>query len=73
MIFYIVLLTSQIVVRCMEATGCTQISYAHFTYLISGGFLELLFEVPYAMKIYKRTIAKNPKNSEGEKNANSDT
>lgn len=60
-IFYVVILVSQIVVRCDSLTGCTQVSYAHFQALLAGGLLELCFEVPFAAKFYSKITKKKKK------------
>lgn len=54
MVLYIWLVIHEIVIFCQAGVGCSQVSNAHFSYLIGIGALELVFEIPAIVKIFFR-------------------
>lgn len=54
MITYIYLIMEDLAIRCVNGINCIPISNAHFTYLLSSvGLLELVFEIPLVLRIFK--------------------
>ena len=54
MVTYIYLLVQDIVIRCVGGVNCTSVSTEHFSFLLAqAGFLELIFELPLVVRIFK--------------------
>lgn len=53
MTIYIYLVMHDIAIRCLQDMGCMILGPSHFTALLAGGFLELMFEVPLIIRIFK--------------------
>jgi predicted ABC-type sugar transport system permease subunit len=52
MILYIAL--GSLIIACLEGFGlCSRVSVEHMYQLIIGGFVELIFEIPVVIKIYR--------------------
>ena len=45
----------EIFIRCVQDMGCSSMSSSHFTALLAGGFIEVMFEMTPIIKIYKLT------------------
>lgn len=53
MSLFILLIANRIVINCV-LVGCMQTSLASFNTILLTGTLELIFEIPYVVKIYKK-------------------
>ncbi len=53
MIFYIYLVVQDLAFRCVQDIGCTSISTQHFTALLVGGAMEIMFEAPLVIRIFR--------------------
>lgn len=53
MVIYIYLAVQDIALRCVYQLGCTSISVSHFTALMTAGLVELIFEMPLVVRIFK--------------------
>jgi hypothetical protein len=54
MSIFIYILASRIVIHCIESVGCMQTSLASFNAIFLGGAMELMFEIPWVVKIYRK-------------------
>jgi len=53
MFIYIYLVMQEMVIHCADSIGCISVSASHFTHLLEIGALELIFEFPMAIRIFK--------------------
>jgi hypothetical protein len=65
MILYVYLFVSSVVIYCNQA-GCMQVSMEHFNRLVAAGLVEMIFEMPYLVKVYKRLFPKGEEKEIGE-------
>jgi hypothetical protein len=54
MSIFIYLVAQRIVIHCIESIGCMQTSLASFNTIFLGGAMELMFEIPWVVRIYRK-------------------
>jgi len=54
MSIFIYLVSYNIVIHCIESVGCMQTSLASFNTILLGGAFELMLELPWVVRIYRK-------------------
>ncbi len=53
MIFYIYIIVYSMVIYCnLPEPGCVQTSFGFFDKAVAAGIVELIFEIPFMVRIY---------------------